>query len=121
MRVPVIAPAGTATRIFSVAGARPSPRQSGHALIARPEPPQSPIRSRTALFQNAIRVKTIDVVELTLQGITEDVIRLRDPLEAVFRMTITRIDVRMVPAGQLSEGSFDLTHRGRSADLENDI
>src|SRR5260370_615012 len=40
MRVPVIAPAGTATRIFSVAGARPSPRQSGHALIARPEPPQ---------------------------------------------------------------------------------
>src|SRR2546428_13310769 len=42
MRVPVFAPAGTATRIFSVAGARPSPRQSGHAVIARPEPPQSP-------------------------------------------------------------------------------
>src|SRR5438105_1283120 len=42
MRVPVIAPGGISTRMFSVAGARPSPRQSRHALIARPEPPHSP-------------------------------------------------------------------------------
>src|SRR5437016_12882226 len=42
MRVPVIAPGGTSTTILSVEGALPSPRQSRHALIARPDPPQSP-------------------------------------------------------------------------------
>src|SRR5436309_597142 len=42
IRVPVVAPAGTSTSSLSIPEARPSPRQLGHEVTTRPEPPQSP-------------------------------------------------------------------------------
>ena len=95
----------------------------GRARSRKIEPLEAepPVGSRAALFQNAIRVKAVDVVEFALQGITENVVCLRDPLEALFRMTVTRVDVRVIPPGQFPKGSFDFNHRCRSADLENDV
>src|SRR5438128_8126609 len=82
---------------------------------------ESPVGSGAALFQNAIRIEAVEVVEFALQGITKNVVRLGDPLEALFGMTVTRIDVRVIPPGQFPKGSFDFIHRRRSADLENDV
>src|SRR5437867_8964519 len=36
-------------------------------------------------------------------------------------MPVARIDIRMIPTSQLPKGALDLIHRGRSADLENQI
>src|SRR5204863_5826667 len=82
---------------------------------------EPPVGSRAALFQNAIRVKAVDVVKFALQGITENVVGLSDPLEAFFRVTVTRVDIRVIPPCQFPKGSFDFIHRCRSADLENDV
>src|SRR5262249_1919318 len=66
-------------------------------------------------------VKPIHVVEFTLQRITENVIGLGDPFEVLFRMAITRVDIRMEPAGQLPKSSFDFILRSGPINLENNI
>src|SRR5947209_3126324 len=69
---------------------------------------ETPTRFIPRLFEDTVSVKPIDVVELSLQRITEDVVSLGDPLEAFFRMPIPRIDVRMKAARQLPKSSLDL-------------
>src|SRR3989475_10082136 len=66
-------------------------------------------------------VEAIDVIEFTLQGIAENVVCVRDPLEAFFCMPVTRIDIRMIPTSQLPKSPLYLPPRSRSADLENQI
>jgi len=82
---------------------------------------KTPMRSITTLFQDAVGIKPVDVVEFPLQGITENVISLCDPLEAFFSMMITWIDIRMKPAGQLPKSPFDVVLGGGSTHLKNDV
>src|SRR2546423_1364207 len=86
-----------------------------------PSKAETPTRFSPTLFQNPVCVKAVDVVELALQRITENVVRLGDPFEVLFCMPVTRVDIRMKPAGQLSKSSLDLIYRGASIHLENDI
>jgi len=79
------------------------------------------MRSIIARLQDAVGVEAIDVVELALQRITENVVSLRDPFEALFGMVIARIDIRMIPAGQFPKSALDIVHRGFSINLKNDI
>lgn len=96
---------------FRIVGARKI-----ESLKAEPE-----VRSGSTLFQDAVRVEPVNIIELALQRITEDVISLRNPLETLLCMMITRVDVRMKPAGQLPKSSFNVVVRGGSVHLENDI
>src|SRR5215475_7507443 len=82
---------------------------------------EPPLRICDVRLQNTIGIEAVHVIELPLAGIAEDVVRLGDPLENFFRLPVTRIDVRVITAGEFAERSFDVVHRRSSSDLENDV
>src|SRR5262249_18688815 len=74
-----------------------------------------PSSLRSVRFQNAFGIETVHVIELPLGRVTQNVIRLGNSLETIFRMTITRIDVRVIPPRQPAECSLDFVDRRGSA------
>jgi hypothetical protein len=72
-------------------------------------------------FENAFGVVPVLVVKRPLQRIAENLVSLCDELEMLFRRGIPRIDVRVIPAGQLSKSFLDVVFGSRSDDFKNNI
>src|SRR5438093_1236517 len=128
MRVPSSVPGGTVMiKRFStrtspapwqvphrVEGTRPLPRHTGHgrltakppcpkAMVARPSP-RAAVTTRPG--EGPILAELI--VLFPLRGVAEHVVRFVDLLEALSRLWLAGIAVRMVLLGQPSEGALDL-------------
>ena len=73
------------------------------------------------LIENTIGVKTVYVIELSLGRVTENLVGLRNSLEEIFRLVITRIDIRVIPARKPSKGPLNFVQRCRPSHIEKDV
>ena len=112
-RVPAVAPRSLAEDIAEIQIAGPAEVES-----LKSEPPTG---LRSAAFEDSFSIETVQVVKLTLQRITEDVVCLRNPLETIFRMAIARIYVRVKAPGKLPEGPLDVIDGSLPVHFKNDV
>jgi hypothetical protein len=72
-------------------------------------------------IENTVRVEAVNVIELSLGRVTQDFICFRYSLEQIFRLVITRIYVRVIPAREPSKGPLDVVQRCRPPHIEKDV
>ena len=73
------------------------------------------------LREYTVGVEAVAVVELALQRVAEDFVSFRNALEVLLCGGITRIDIRMIPASQLSKGFLDVVFGSRTDDFQDNI
>ena len=73
------------------------------------------------LREHTVGVEAVAVVELALQRVAQDFVSFRNTLEVLLCGVITWIDIRMIPASQLSKRFLDVVLGSRTNDFQDNI
>src|SRR4029434_8383401 len=82
---------------------------------------EAPGRVSFVLREYTVGVEAVAVVELALQRVAEDFVSFRNAFEVLLCGGIARIDIRMIPASQLSKRFLDVVFGSRTDDFQDNI